>query len=129
MQPSAGTRLSHYELEQLIGAGGSSQVWSARDGRSGERVALKLLRLGEQADELLQVRFTREAHASRSIAHPAVVPVLEALEEDGVSVLAMELLHGETLRAVLNRQERLTLGQAATLLEPIASALHCAHAL
>lgn len=127
MQPSPGTKLSHYELEQPIGSGGVSQVWSARDSRSGRQVALKLLRVGAPTDELSYVRFTREAHASRSVPHPAVVPVLEVLSHDGMPVLVMELLRGETLRAVLLREGRLALDRTAALLLPIAEALQHAH--
>jgi eukaryotic-like serine/threonine-protein kinase len=129
MQLRAGARLSHFELEQLIGSGGTSQVWAARDARSGSRVALKLMTARENADELSHVRFAREAHASRSIGHPAVVPVREALEHEGMPVLVMDLLEGETLRAVLHREGPLPLGAAASLLEPIAEALQRAHAL
>jgi serine/threonine-protein kinase len=129
MQLRAGARLSHFELEQLIGSGGTSQVWAARDARSGDRVALKLLTLGDNVDELSHVRFAREAHASRSIGHPAIVPVREALEHEGMPVLVMDLLQGETLREVLHRQGALALPRAAELLLPIAEALQRAHAL
>jgi eukaryotic-like serine/threonine-protein kinase len=129
MQLRAGARLSHFELERLIGSGGTSQVWAARDERSGDRVALKLLTVGENIDELSHVRFAREAHASRSIGHPAVVPVREALEHDGMPVLVMDLLQGETLREVLHRERALSLAHTASVLGPIAEALQRAHAL
>ena len=103
-------------------------VWAARDSRSGARVALKILRVADATDQVARARLLREAHASRSIAHPAIVPVIDVLDHAGSPVLVMELLQGETLRAKLLREHRLELRQTAELLAPIAEALGVAHA-
>ncbi len=128
MEPVPGVLLADYQLLQPIGAGGMSQVWAALHQPSGREVALKLLRGGEQLDELSRVRLTREAHAMRSIRHPAIVPVLEVLEHEGDPVLVMELLRGETLRARLERKPPLGAREAARLLLPVSEALELAHA-
>jgi serine/threonine-protein kinase len=104
-----------------------SRVWSARDSSTGEVVALKLLHGGEDIAPSVRERFLREARASRSIEHPAIVPVREVFEHDGDPVLVMELLDGETLRERLDRDRRLPLGDAARLLLPVAEALCAAH--
>jgi len=128
MDLTASMTLRHYELERPIGAGGMSEVWAARDVRSGSAVALKILRTMEDMDPLVRVRFEREAHASRAIAHDAIVPVSDIFDHEGRPVLIMELLHGQTLRALFDTHGTLPLGRAARLLQPVADALRSAHA-
>lgn len=122
----SGSRITHYVLDHLIAVSGMSTVWAATDTRDGRRAALKFLRADHSLDTA-RVRLLREAHASRRIAHPAVVPVLDVLSHEDNPVLAMDLLEGETLRAVLLREQSLPLERAARVLLPIAEALHEAH--
>jgi serine/threonine-protein kinase len=117
-----------YRLEHELGTGGMGVVWAARKLATGEEVALKVLRSTDHAHGAGRERLLREAHATRSIAHPAVVPVREVLDFEGSPVLVMELLQGETLRAVLERQSRLPLGRIAAILVPVCEALAEAHA-
>lgn len=128
-QPTPGGSLQHFTLERQIGAGGMGSVWAATDRRSGASVALKILRLTDTAADVSRARLMREAHATRSIRHPAIVPVIDVLEHDGSPVLVMELLQGETLRERLLREQALPLATTAALLAPIAEALSAAHAI
>ena len=128
MDLSPGTQLSHYRLEQPIGSGGMGAVWAARDERSGQAVALKLLRATEADPETARVRLMREAEATQRITHPAVVPVKDVFYHSDSPVLVMELLEGETLRTLLVREQPLPLERAAGLLLPISEALFEAHA-
>lgn len=125
--PSTGTVVARYELGELVGHGGMSRVWSARDSSTGEFVALKLLHGGEDVAPSVRERFLREARASQTIEHPSIVPVREVFEHDGDPVLVMELLLGETLRQRLERERRVPLREAARLLLPVAEALRAAH--
>lgn len=122
-----GSRLRHYVLERLIGAGGMGVVWAARDESAGRAVALKILNSQGSASPDSRRRFLREARASRAIGHPAVVPAIEVMEHEDSLILAMDLLFGETLRGLLNREERLPVATAASVLLPIAEALSVAH--
>src|SRR4051812_18070964 len=93
--------LGGYRLLREVGRGAMGVVFEARDAE-GTRVALKVLAppplLGEEERLSLQRRFVREANALGAVDHPNVVRVLRAGEEDGLSFLAMEFLHGENLR-------------------------------
>jgi serine/threonine-protein kinase len=124
---SRGSRIFDYLLEHELGTGGMGVVWAARDVTTGKEVALKVLRAVERAHEARE-RLLREALATRSIAHPAVVPVSEILDFEGNPVLVMELLRGETLRSVLAREGPLPLARIAALLVPVCEALREAHA-
>jgi serine/threonine protein kinase len=128
MDLGVGSQLQHFTLERQIGAGGMGTVWAARDRRSGAAVALKIIRVTDSgAIETLRSRLLREAHAARSIAHPAIVPVQDIIDHDGSPVLVMDLLVGDTLRALLMREQRLDVGASALLLSPIVDALRAAH--
>ncbi|HET7540975.1 MAG TPA: serine/threonine-protein kinase [Polyangiaceae bacterium] len=128
MNLAPGTKLLHYTLDRAIGAGGMSVVWGARDDRSGQTLALKILINREQMALGSRRRFLREAYATRSVDHPAIVPVVDIAETEELVILAMELLSGETLRARFERAPGLSPEQAALTLLPIVEALNLAHA-
>jgi len=91
-----GQRISHYEIERLLGAGGMGQVFLARDLALGRLVALKLLPPSFRAD--LRSRLLREAEAARRLQHPGIATFYESGEEDGTAFVAMEYVPGDTLR-------------------------------
>jgi eukaryotic-like serine/threonine-protein kinase len=129
MDLASGIRIGDFILERQIGAGGVGAVWAARDSTNGSAVALKILRPSDPSSaDVLRARLLREAHATRRIAHPAIVPVLDVLDHDDSPVLVMELLEGETLRQKLIRERKLSLPETSRLLAPIAEALSVAHA-
>jgi serine/threonine protein kinase len=128
MDLQAGQRLEHYVLQRRIGSGGMGTVWAALDSRSQTAVALKVLNVEHGLQSGARTRLRREAHATRSVVHPAIVPVMEVLDCEGSPVLVMELLVGETLRDLLRRESCLPLERVAGLLLPIAQALERAHA-
>jgi serine/threonine protein kinase len=118
-----------YRLEREIGEGGMGVVWAARDLRTRRSVALKVIRGSSHSHAELRRRFRREARAASAVVHPNVVQVLDVfdLSEDS-PVLVMELLEGETLAELLEREERLPLERCAELLVPAISAVGAAHA-
>ncbi|HYP91475.1 MAG TPA: serine/threonine-protein kinase [Polyangiaceae bacterium] len=128
MDLSSGAHLAQFILERQIGTGGMGTVWAARGADGGAPVALKILRVADPSTvDVLRARLLREARATRLIAHPAIVPVLDVLDYQDSPVLVMALLQGETLRQKLVREGRLTLPETARLLAPIAEALSVAH--
>jgi eukaryotic-like serine/threonine-protein kinase len=96
-----GSRFGPYEVTGLLGSGGMGEVYSARDGRIGRRVALKILppRLAADSDRLR--RFEQEARTSGVLNHPNIITVFDVGTEAGQPYLVCELLEGETLRARL----------------------------
>jgi len=94
-------RLGQYEIVSLIGAGGMGEVYLARDTRLQRDLALKVLppEMAGDADRLL--RFEREALALAAIAHPNIVTVYSVEEIDGVHFIAMELVRGKPLSAMI----------------------------
>jgi serine/threonine protein kinase len=95
--PGAGARIGPYQIIEPIGAGGMGVVYRATDSRLGRDVALKFLSSEFAADSDRLARFEREARVLASLNHPNIA-VLYGVEESGPdSVLAMELVQGQTL--------------------------------
>ena len=94
-------RLSHFRLLGKIGEGGMGVVYEAEDERLGRHVALKLLPPGLTGDAARRRRFLLEARAAAAVRHPAIATIYEVGEEGDTVFIAMELVEGRTLRALL----------------------------
>ncbi len=86
-----------YELGEILGRGGMSEVRAGRDLRLGRDVAVKLLTTGVSGTSRSRERFEAEARAVASLSHPSVVLVFDSGEHDGVPYIVMERLPGRTL--------------------------------
>ena len=118
-----------YRLEHKLGEGGMGAVWSAVHRENGARVALKLMKTASPSAEERR-RLIREARVASAVQHPNVVRVFDVFEtEQGLPVIVMEELQGETLRSKLTRELRLDPSEAASVLLPVVSAVGTAHAL
>ncbi|MDI3290518.1 serine/threonine-protein kinase [Polyangium sp. 15x6] len=123
-----------YKLGEELGRGSHGVVYRAEDLQTGAEVALKRLRTQGQGDPQLPARLLREAQSLASLWGTSVTRV-HALETDpeGALYVVMELLEGESFEAHLQDLEcfgdRLSSYNLLTLLDPIARALHTAHAL
>ena len=122
-----GTRLGHYEVRDLLGAGGMGQVYVARDTTLGREVALKLLPDDVAADADRRARFEREARLVAAVAHPGIVTIHSIEEADGRLFLTMELVQGQPLSRVI-RRGGLPLTQLLDTAVSIADAVSAAHA-
>ncbi len=112
-----------YRLEELLGRGGMSEVWRARDLELDRTVALKLL--APTADD---ERFRREARAVASLAHENVTQLYDYGEEHGRPYMVFEYLAGGTLDDRLRRRGRLPIAEAESIAAGIAAGLAHAHA-
>jgi hypothetical protein len=121
-----------YELLSLIAGGGMGQVWRARDTLLNREVAVKVLRSDVSGDPAFLARFRAEAQHSAGLSHPTIAAVYDYGEvpDDGEhrAYLVMELVAGEPLSAVLEREHRLPLPLALSILRQVAAALAVAHA-
>jgi hypothetical protein len=118
-----------YRLERRIGAGGMGTVYEAADLRLGRRVALKILLARHFGKPSALRRFEREAQASARLRHPNIVTLHDygTLGEEG-AYLVMELLHGTTLRAEIDRVGTLHPHVAAEWFDQILAGVEAAHA-
>ena len=104
MRLEAGQNIgSRYRLVQRIGSGGMADVWSADDSMLDRRVALKFLHERFAEDEQFVERFRREAQAAAGLQHPNVVSVYDRGEHEGRYWIAMEYVHGASLKDLIER--------------------------
>src|SRR5438128_1267015 len=92
-----------YSLLGEVGRGGMSIVYKAREEHGGRVVALKMLRAEHFADRAVRRRFVAEARALTRLAHPHLVTVYKVGECRAGPYLAMELIEGPSLEALLRR--------------------------
>ena len=114
-----------YRIEARLGRGGMGVVYRATHLVSQKPVALKWM-LRSTTDGSAHRRLLREALAAGRIDHPNVVDVYDVGQEGVCAYLVMELLHGETLRARLDRG-RLASSEAIDLLLPALRGVSAAH--
>src|SRR5262249_51465189 len=124
--PLVGRVLSHYRLDEPLGAGGMGVLYRATDLKLGRAVALKLLARHLVTDETAKARFIREARAASALDHPNIATIYEIGEEDGELFIAMALYEGETLQQRLEKS-RLGVKEALDVLRQVALGLKAAH--
>lgn len=126
-----GTVLSNkYRLLRLLGDGGMGSVYEAQHERLGTHVAVKVLHAELTRRPNIVERFLQEARVSAQIKSPHIVQVTDVEQtSDGVAYLVMELLQGEPLSRVLERDRKLPVTSACDYASQILEALEAAHAL
>ncbi|HMF16437.1 MAG TPA: protein kinase [Gemmataceae bacterium] len=95
-------RLGSYRVLQVLGAGGMGMVFKAEDTGLQRLVALKAMLPSMAGTPTAKERFFREARAVAALKHPHIVTIHQVGEEGGAPFLAMELLEGQTLEAVMH---------------------------
>jgi hypothetical protein len=121
-----GTTLDHFEVLELLGAGGFGEVYRARDTRLERMVAIKVLPEDFAQDAERRERFRREAIAASGLKHPNICTVYELVEANGRHLIVMELVEGKTLHALLANGP-LPVGEALPIALQIADAIAAAH--
>ncbi len=103
-------------------------VYRARDRNLGRVVALKMLSTELAAEEELHQRFVREAEAIGRLSHPNIVTVYDMDEAEGQLYMAMELLEGEDLRALIEQQADVPVSERVRIMLQICDGVGYAHA-
>ena len=96
-----GQQLARYQIVSQLGAGGMGEVYRARDSQLQRDIALKVLPPSDLHDQTARARLVREARAAAALNHPNICTVHEVGEETGQAYIAMELVEGRTLSAIV----------------------------
>jgi serine/threonine-protein kinase len=115
-----------FTIERELSGGGMSRVFVAFDATLGRRVVVKVLP-PELAASVSVDRFKREIMLAATLQHPHIVGVLSAGDFDGMPFFTMPFVEGESLRVRLERDGRMTVGRAVSVLKDVARALAYAH--
>ena len=125
-------RLSdRYELGEIIGFGGMSEVHRALDTRLHREVAVKVLRADLARDPSFYLRFRREAQNAAALNHPAIVAVYDTGEAETAAgplpYIVMELVEGETLRDIVHNDGPMSPTRAIEVIADACQALNFSH--
>lgn len=118
--------LGKFEIVGLLGQGSMGEVYVGRDPLLGREVALKVIRPARDLGRDARERFAREARSAGSLNHPNIVTIHELGEDQGVLFLAMELVKGKTLEALI-RDESLPPRELVEVLAQVCDGLSAAH--
>jgi len=120
---------TRYMFLSTIAKGGKALIKSCKDMHLNRVVAYKTLRSEFVNDEIEKTRLLREARISAMLQHPNTVPIYEiGRDNHGHYYFTMKLVHGYTLREIMNYRERYDLSQLIEVIKQIAHALAYAHA-
>ncbi|BBZ42284.1 Stk1 family PASTA domain-containing Ser/Thr kinase [Mycobacterium conspicuum] len=120
-----------YELGEIIGFGGMSEVHLARDHRLHREVAIKILRADLARDPSFYLRFRREAQNAAALNHQAIVAVYDTGEAETpagpLPYIVMEYVDGETLRDIVHTDGPLPPRRAIEVIADACNALNFSH--
>jgi serine/threonine-protein kinase len=116
-----------YQLLSRVAIGGMGEVWQATDLVIGRTVAIKILKDEYLGDPGFLERFRAEARHAALVNHEGIANVYDYGEEEGSAYLVMELVPGEALSTILERERVLPADQVLDFVAQTASALHAAH--
>jgi eukaryotic-like serine/threonine-protein kinase len=129
MRPTQGVTFGgRYELDSRIAIGGMGEVWEATDHVIGRTVAIKILKDEYMGDPGFLERFRAEARHAALVNHEGIASVFDYGEEEGSAFLVMELVPGEALSTILERDGSLSTDKTLDVVAQTAAALQAAHA-
>jgi serine/threonine-protein kinase len=115
-----------YRVERQLGEGGMATVYLAQDERHDRPVAVKVLR-AEFSEAIGAERFLGEIRTTANLQHPHILPLFDSGDADGLLFYVMPYVEGETLRDLLDREQRLSISDAVEITREIADGLGAAH--
>ena len=128
MKPQTGNVLGdRYQLARQIAVGGMGEVWAADDLAENRVVAVKVLRVEYTGQEDFLARLRVEAKNASKLSHPNIAQVYDYGEQDGTGYIVMELVDGEPLADLLEREPVLPPRRLLPILSGAARGLHAAH--
>lgn len=128
MRPSAGITFGgRYELSSRIAVGGMGEVWKASDSIIGRTVAIKILKDEYMGDPGFLERFRAEARHAALVNHEGIANVFDYGEEQGSAYIVMELVPGEPLSTIIEREGKLPANRVLGIVAQTATSLQAAH--
>jgi serine/threonine-protein kinase len=122
------TLCDRYFLRELIGSGGTADVYQAWDNLRSTRMAIKVLRHDLAISPRFFQMFAKEAELLRKLEHPNIVRLYEFEKDKDVVFIVMDWVEGSNLRqSITNRHRPFSLEETSHILQPVCSALNYAH--
>ncbi len=116
-----------YQVLDVLGSGGTSVVYKAKDILLDRLVTIKILRDQFARDEKFVSRFRNEAQAVARLSHPNIVSIYDVAFAGGVHYLIMEYVEGGSLKEYLDQQGPLPVEESLDIFHQLLNALQHAH--
>ena len=116
-----------YELLEKIGDGGMAVVYKGKDKLLNRFIAVKILRPEFTKDATFVENFKRESQAAAGLSHPNIVGVYDVGREGNINYIVMELIEGDTLNKIIEREAPMDYRKVIDISKQVASALRVAH--
>lgn len=116
-----------YEVLELIGTGGMSDVYRAKCHKLNRFVAMKVLKQEFSGNTEFVSKFRVEAQAAAGLMHPNIVNVYDVGEENGIYYIVMELVEGITLKRYIEKKARLSVKETISIAIQISMGIEAAH--
>lgn len=118
---------NRYEILELIGSGGMSDVYKAKCHKLNRLVAIKVLKLEFREDDSFIQKFKMEAQAAARLSHPNIVSVYDVVDEGSLHYIVMELIEGITLKNYIAKKEKLDIKEAIGISIQVSQGIAAAH--
>ncbi len=122
-QSLLGTRLDHFQLEEIIGGGGMGVVFRALDTKLNRTVAIKILAREQAGDDETLKRFRNEAQSAARLDHQNIARVYYVGDDRGLNYIAFEHIEGVNIRDLVDRKGPLPLADVISYTLQVAEAL------
>jgi hypothetical protein len=120
-------RIGNYTISRKLGEGGMALIYEAHDAQSGQLVALKM-QAATNVDAEDVRRFQREAQVLQTLAHPNIIRLFAAGNEQGHPYVAVELIDGGSIEKALQQRGCFAINEALEAMSAILDGLAHAHA-
>jgi serine/threonine protein kinase len=118
-------RIPGYQVHRLLGKGAFATVWQATQEKTGQPIALKVIRIDLATDEVFS-RFAREIQLTEKLKHPFIGGILDSRIDHQLGYYAMELIDGLTLDKYVKETQPKS-GRILRLAADVCDGLHYAH--
>ncbi|SHI88104.1 Stk1 family PASTA domain-containing Ser/Thr kinase [Parasporobacterium paucivorans] len=116
-----------YEILELIGSGGMSDVYKAKCHKLNRFVAIKVLKKEFAQDKNFLMKFKVEAQSVAGLTHSNIVNVYDVGTDDGINYIVMEYVEGITLKRYIEKKKRLGVKEAVSIAIQVAQGIEAAH--
>ena len=116
-----------YEILAVVGAGGMSDVYKAKDHVLGRFVAIKVLKQEFAEDVNFVTKFRTEAQSAAGLEHPNIVNIYDVGSEEGFHYIVMEYVEGITLKTYIEKKRQLSYKEAISIAIQVGRGIEAAH--
>lgn len=118
---------NRYEILEMVGSGGMSEVYKAKCHKLNRLVGIKVLKSEFTSDAGFVSKFKMEAQAAAGLSHPNIVNIYDVIDEGDMHCIVMELVEGITLKSFIAKKGHLGVKESIGIAIQVAQGIEAAH--